>query len=125
MAPSPSHRGAHLLFLTAATVLNGVHAYTWSFQEAPTQCGNLTVAISGSDGTPPYRILIIPFGPSPLANNIEGRKIMDIPFPNSDTKVQFQLQYPGDSQFVAVVSAISRSLRFSPVRSLGSVNIVQ
>ena len=107
MAPSPSHRGAHLFFLAAATVLNRAYAYTWSFQDTPTQCGNLTVAVSGSDGTPPYRILIIPFGPSPLANNIEARRIMDIPFSNSDTKVEFQLQYPGDSQFVAVVSVIS------------------
>ncbi len=117
MAPSPSHRGAHLLFLAAATVFNRAYAYTWSFQETPTQCGNLTVAVSGSDGTPPYRILIIPFGPSPLANNIEARRIMDIPFSNSDTKVEFQLQYPGDSQFVAVVSVISQTLRFPSIRS--------
>ncbi|KAF8967447.1 hypothetical protein BDZ97DRAFT_1916732 [Flammula alnicola] len=76
-----------LLTLTASlslfTLLPSANAYTWAFQNTPQQCGNLTVSISnsgGGPGSPPYRILIIPFGPSPLANNIEARKIMDIPF---------------------------------------------
>ncbi|KJA21348.1 hypothetical protein HYPSUDRAFT_140777 [Hypholoma sublateritium FD-334 SS-4] len=97
--------GAHLFSLLFTTVvLHGVHAYTWSYQGTPTQCNNLTVAISGSDGTPPFRILISPFGPSPLANNVEARNILDIPFPDNQTEVQFQLTYPAGSQFVAVVS---------------------
>lgn len=97
--------GAHIfLFLLTTAVLRGAHAYTWSFQRTPTQCSNLSVAISGSDGTPPFRILISPFGPSPLANNVEARNILDIPFPDNQTEVQFQLTYPAGSQFVAVVS---------------------
>ena len=97
--------GAHIFFFLLTTaVLRGAHAYTWSFQRTPTQCSNLSVAISGSDGTPPFRILISPFGPSPLANNVEARNILDIPFPDNQTEVQFQLTYPAGSQFVAVVS---------------------
>ncbi|KAF8888637.1 hypothetical protein BD779DRAFT_1672291 [Infundibulicybe gibba] len=78
-------------------------AFTWSFQAAPQQCANLSIQISGS-GTPPYRALILPFGPSPLANNVEARRIVDQPFPGSSGSLSFQLKYPANSQFVAVVS---------------------
>lgn len=100
--------GAHFFFFFTTVVLHGADAYTWSYQGTPTQCSNLTVDISGSDGTPPFRILISPFGPSPLANNVEARNILDIPFQDNQTKVQFQLTYPAGSQFVAVVSAFLR-----------------
>jgi hypothetical protein len=68
---------------------------------------NLTIAISGSDGLPPYRALIIPSGPSPLQNNIEVRRIVDVPFEGNSTSVSFKLDYPANSQFVAVVSGFS------------------
>ncbi|KAF8895622.1 hypothetical protein BD779DRAFT_1466997 [Infundibulicybe gibba] len=58
-------------------------AFTWTFQAAPQQCANLSIQTSES-GTPPYRALIIPFGPSPLANNTEVRRIVDQPFRVSD-----------------------------------------
>ena len=86
------------------SLLPQANAYAWSFQQPPQQCTNLSIAVSGNDGQPPYRVLILPFGPSPLANNIEARKIMDVPFPSGQNRVQFQLNYPANSQFVAVVS---------------------
>ncbi|KAG6830374.1 hypothetical protein H0H92_001011 [Tricholoma furcatifolium] len=79
-------------------------AYTWSFDAPPQQCSNLTISVSGSDGKPPYRVLIVPFGPTPLQNNVEVRTIIDQPFPDGATSVSFPLNYPADSQFVAVVS---------------------
>ncbi|KAK7034556.1 hypothetical protein VNI00_012403 [Paramarasmius palmivorus] len=80
-------------------------AYSWNFKENPKQCSDLTIEITGSDGKPPYRVLIIPFGSTPLANNIEARRIMEQAFPSDTaTSVTFQLKYPANSQFVAVVS---------------------
>ncbi|CCM04889.1 uncharacterized protein FIBRA_07085 [Fibroporia radiculosa] len=76
-------------------------AFSFEFTNTPEQCQNLSLSITGS-GTPPYSVLVIPFGPSPLANNIEVRKIFSVQF--SGTSHSFQLNYPGDSQFVAVVS---------------------
>ena len=105
MPPTHFPCGIHLLLITL--LLRGAYAYTWSFQDAPSQCGQLTVAIAGNDGTPPFRILIAPFGPSPLPNGVETRQILDIPFPGNQNEVQFQLTYPADSQFVAVVSDAS------------------
>jgi hypothetical protein len=79
----------------------GVASFTWSFQNTPTQCSNISISISGG-GTPPYNILIIPSGPSPFTNGTEVRKI--ISQESLSSSVSFQLNYPGDSQFVAVVS---------------------
>ncbi|KAG5340365.1 hypothetical protein E4T56_gene11564 [Termitomyces sp. T112] len=81
-----------------------VTAYTWRFNSPPQQCSNLTISVSGSDGKPPYRVLILPFGPSPLANNVEARTIVDQPFPDGASSVSFKLNYPADSQFVAILS---------------------
>jgi len=77
-------------------------AYTWSFEQPPQQCGNVSIAVTGG-GTPPYRVLIIPYGPTPLDNGIEVRRILDIPFPSGQTKVNFKLNWPAHSQLVAVV----------------------
>ncbi|TDL22848.1 hypothetical protein BD410DRAFT_698316, partial [Rickenella mellea] len=82
-------------------------AYSFNLQTTPAQCQNLTVSITGSGGTPPYKVLILPFGGSPLPNNIEARKIVEQPFPGSATSVSFQLNYPTNSQFVTVVSDAS------------------
>lgn len=84
-------------------------AYTWSFQNTPQQCNNLTIAISGDDGKPPYRVLIIPFGPTPLPNAVEARKILDVGFADGAKSVSFVLKFPENSQFVAVVSSWSLS----------------
>ncbi|KAI0064397.1 hypothetical protein BV25DRAFT_317474 [Artomyces pyxidatus] len=77
-------------------------AYTWSFNNAPRQCQNVSLSIQGS-GQPPYSLLMIPTGPSPLGNN-EVRTIQNLPFPGSSTTLNFKLNYPANSSFVAVVS---------------------
>ncbi|PFH49873.1 hypothetical protein AMATHDRAFT_62260 [Amanita thiersii Skay4041] len=79
-------------------------AYTWQFDATPQQCKKLSISINGSGGKPPYRVLIIPFGPTPLANNVEVRTIMDKQFDDGSKTLSFQLPFPANSQFVAVVS---------------------
>lgn len=81
-------------------------AFSWTFDTTPQQCSTLQVSISGSGGQPPYRILIAPYGPSPLKNQIEARAILDQPFAYGSDTVSFELNYPASSQFVAVVSVM-------------------
>ncbi|KAI9509270.1 hypothetical protein F5148DRAFT_1189042 [Russula earlei] len=78
-------------------------AYTWQFTSQPRQCQNLSLAVQGS-GQPPYTLLIIPYGPTPLPNNTEVRTIQSITFPENGTTLSFKLAYPENSSFVAVVS---------------------
>lgn len=80
-----------------------VSSYTWSFTSTPQQCGTLSLQVSGS-GSPPYSVLVIPYGPTPLPNNTEVRTIVYQQFDGSSTATSFQLKYPTTSQFVAVVS---------------------
>ncbi|KAH9836401.1 uncharacterized protein C8Q71DRAFT_762417 [Rhodofomes roseus] len=97
-------RGLALYALVASIGLprsTSVSAYSWSFTNTPQQCQNISLSLTGS-GTGPYSVLVIPFGPSPLANNTEVRRIFEVQF--SGTETSFQLAYPEDSQFVAVVS---------------------
>ncbi|OCH85773.1 hypothetical protein OBBRIDRAFT_814944 [Obba rivulosa] len=84
-----------------------VSAYSFSFASTPQQCKNLTIDIAGSGGQPPYNVVVIPFGASPLANNVEVRKIFQVNFTGDATSTSFQLKYPANSQFVAVVSDAS------------------
>ena len=77
-------------------------AYTWQFTSPPRQCQNVSIDIQGS-GQPPYSLLIIPSGPTPLPNNTEVRTIQNIPFSGSSTSLSFELNYPENSSFVAVV----------------------
>jgi hypothetical protein len=99
-----------LLTLLAFPTLSA--AYSWKFEATPQQCSNLTISISGDGGKPPYRVLILPFGPTPLANNVEARKIADQPFMGNSTSVTFKLNYPANSQLVAVVSLPSMFFLF-------------
>lgn len=78
-------------------------AFTFNFTDTPRQCQNLSISIDGA-GQPPYSVVLIPFGASPLPNNIEARKIFQQQFSGSSTSVSFPLNYPENSQFVAVVS---------------------
>lgn len=73
----------HLIALT----LRGAYAYTWSLKNAPSQCGQLNIAIAGDGGAPPFHILIAPFGPSPLPNSIDARAILEIPLPDSKREI--------------------------------------
>jgi hypothetical protein len=79
------------------------NAYTWKFTSQPHQCQNVSLAVEGS-GQPPYSLLIIPTGPSPLSNNVEVRLIKNIPFSGNGDTLSFKLNYPENSSFVAVVS---------------------
>ena len=78
-------------------------AYSWHFSAPPTQCSNLSIAVTGSGGIPPYRVLIVPFGPSTLSSHTEVRSIIDQPFDGSSTTVEFPINYPANSHFIAVV----------------------
>ncbi|KAI0252516.1 hypothetical protein BJV78DRAFT_1124573 [Lactifluus subvellereus] len=89
-----------LLLISLFSLTN---AYTWKFTSQPRQCQSLSLAVSGS-GNPPYSLLIIPTGPSPLQNNTEVRTIQNIPFSGTSNTLTFQLNYPANSSFVAVVS---------------------
>ena len=79
-----------------------VNAYTWQFTSPPLQCKNVTVSVQGSGGQPPYSLLIIPTGASPLPNT-DVRSVQNIPFPGTNTTLSFNLNYPQTSTFVAVV----------------------
>ncbi|TBU62694.1 hypothetical protein BD310DRAFT_698718 [Dichomitus squalens] len=80
-------------------------AYSFNIVSTPRQCENLTVQITGDGGQPPYSLLIIPVGPSPLPNATEVRKITNVAFGSgSSASADFQLAFPENSQFVAVVS---------------------
>ncbi len=93
------------------------NAYTWQFTSQPRQCQTVSLSVQGSGGQPPYSLLIIPTGPSPLPNNTEVRTIENIPFSGSSTTLSFKLNYPENSSFVAVVrSYLSRHI-FSDICS--------
>ena len=91
-----------LLTLSSLSTLSA--AYTWKFASPPQQCSNLTVSLWGSGGVPPFRLLVLPNGPTPLSSGVEVRKIVDVPFPDGARSVSFKLRYPAFSQLVAVVS---------------------
>jgi hypothetical protein len=94
-----------------------VNAYTWQFSSPPRQCEDVTISIQGSGGQPPYSLMILPIGPSPLPNNVEVRTIMKKPFSGTSTTLSFSLNYPENSSFVAVVrSYLSRHI-FSVISS--------
>jgi hypothetical protein len=89
------------------------NAYSWKFTSQPRQCQSVSVAVTGS-GHPPYNIIIIPTGPSSLKNNVEVRTILNIPFNTSGSgdTLTFQLNYPENSSFVAVVSLFTPRVIF-------------
>ncbi|KAF6764381.1 hypothetical protein DFP72DRAFT_1163350 [Ephemerocybe angulata] len=109
MAPPSTSLVRPSLALALTVLLNAAStsAYSWAFDEPPKQCGDLKVTISGDDGKPPYRILIIPSGPTTLPNNIEARTILDVPFDAGAKTLSFKLKYPENTKFVAVVSDAS------------------
>ena len=87
-----------------------INAYTWQFTSPPIQCKNVTLSIQGSGGQPPYSLLLIPTGASPIPN-VEVRSAETIPFSGTSTTLSFNLNYPENSSFVAVVrSYLSRHI---------------
>lgn len=101
----------HAIWLVIAATLAahsvpGANAYSWNFLSNPQQCENTTIQLSGDGGQPPYRILILPFGATPLPNSIEARTIQEEVFiSGSERSGSIKLNYPANSQFVAVVSS--------------------
>lgn len=100
-----------------------VSGYSFTFTSQPQQCANLSLQISGS-GEPPYSVLIIPYGPTPLSNNVEVRTIVYQQFPGDDSSSSFQLKYPATSQFVAVVSHHSHPNPASPITGRASIDFI-
>ena len=86
-------------------------AFSFNFDNTPRQCGDLSLSIVGS-GKPPYSVLIVPFGPSTLPDNLEVRSIFTQNFTGDSTSTSFQLKYPEGSQFVAIVRVIESFLSF-------------
>ncbi|KAI0739049.1 hypothetical protein C8Q80DRAFT_226122 [Daedaleopsis nitida] len=95
-----------LSVLAAVPYLSLAAAYSFNFASTPRQCEDLKVDITGQ-GQPPYSILLIPIGASPLPNAVEARTITDVPFNGTTGSVTFQMRFPENSQFVAVVSDAS------------------
>jgi hypothetical protein len=79
-------------------------AYSWVLNAPPIQCSNLSINITGSDGVPPYRVLVVPTGPTTLPHNTEVRSVIDHPFDGNSTTTSFAINYPENTEFVAVVS---------------------
>jgi len=99
-----------VIAVTLAAAVPGANAYTWNLRNNPQQCQNLTIDLIGGGGQSPFRILIIPFGPSPLPNNTEARRIQEVVFATGDARNgNVMLNYPENSQFVAVVSSTAVS----------------
>ncbi|KAK1231437.1 hypothetical protein PQX77_005446 [Marasmius sp. AFHP31] len=99
MKSSSAAAAAALFFALPSNSLG----YTWNFKSTPTQCGQLTIAISGQ-GKPPYSVLILPSGQTSFQNGVEVRKIIEANSTGDATEISLQLNYPAESQFVAVVS---------------------
>lgn len=95
--------GIPLLTVSLAIYPHIVSGFSFTINNTPQQCQNLSISITGS-GQPPYSALILPYGPTPLPNNTEVRKILDENFSGDSTSLSFQLTYPENSQFVVVVS---------------------
>jgi hypothetical protein len=101
---SPTYMASPLPVLLLTLSLSSLSAaYSWNFATPPRQCSNVTISLVGS-GIPPYRVLVMPFGPSPLINGVEVRTVLEVAFPGDSTTVSFPLKYPANSQLVAVVS---------------------
>jgi len=92
----------HLLTLSLALHLQTSFGFSFTINNTPQQCSNLSISIVGS-GQPPYTAVIVPFGQTTLPNNIDVRNVIVAPFIYS-TSTSFPLTYPENSQFVVVVS---------------------
>lgn len=113
MAPRPWTRAGPLL-AAAVPYAALAAAYSFNIKNTPRQCEDLELDITGT-GSPPYSALIIPTGPTPLANLVEARKITNVAFNGTNTTATFQLKFPENSQFVVVVSLPSVCHFISPL----------
>ncbi|KAL5530698.1 hypothetical protein ACEPAF_6956 [Sanghuangporus sanghuang] len=92
----------HLLSLTVLLsyfVLSS-HAFTFYFTSTPTQCANMTVEWTG--GRAPFTLLLVPVGHlNPETRTIIQKDVSSVTF------VSFVLDFPAQSQFVAVLNDAS------------------
>ena len=79
-------------------------AYSWKLDAAPTQCTDLSISITGTDGLPPYNVLVVPFGPTPFQDQIDVRGVIYKSFDGNSGSISLPINYPADTEFVAVVS---------------------
>jgi SWI/SNF related-matrix-associated actin-dependent regulator of chromatin subfamily C len=96
-----------LLLLAAFPLLT--NAYSFELTSKPKQCQDLSLKITGTGGNPPYQLVLVPAGPSPLPGGVEPRIVTVKDFPNNNDTLTFKLAYPGNSKFVAVVCTILSS----------------
>lgn len=102
--PTSSMGMQYILLASSLSLLPAfVKAYSFQLSNQPTQCGNTTVQIVGS-GSPPYSLLLIPYGPPTTTSGVEVRKIQSLQFDSDTTTLNLKFLYPANSQFVAVVS---------------------
>jgi hypothetical protein len=95
----------HLVAVSLAIYPRIASGFSFIINNIPQQCSNLNISITGS-GQPPYHAVILPYGPTPLPNNVEVREVIDAPFSGDSTSLSFKLTYPENSQFVVVVSNV-------------------
>ena len=117
----------YVLALSLFLHLRTSSGFSFTINNTPQQCSDLNISVVGS-GLPPYSAVVVPYGSTPLPNNIEVRNVVDVPFSGDSTSTSFKLPYPENSQFVVVVcnpidSAAERALtnyhRSAIVQDLG------
>ncbi len=101
-----------ILLVVAASslfVLPAAQAYYWLVSpDSPQQCATANVVTYNRTTTrpaiPPLRLLVIPYGPLPLAD--ESKAIYELPFNGPDPySINFQVKYPAGTQFIPLVNA--------------------
>ena len=92
-------RAIHALALLLALHLRTSSGFSFTINNTPQQCSDLTISIIGS-GQPPYSAVLVPYGALPN----DAREVMVFNFSGGSTSTSFKLTYPENSQFVAVVS---------------------
>ncbi|KAF8586590.1 hypothetical protein K439DRAFT_1614971 [Ramaria rubella] len=86
--------------LSILSFMSLVAGYSFDITTPPTQCGLLSLQITGGSGKPPYTALVVPFGASPTSQEV--RRVFQQQFSESSTS--FTLPYPANSGFVLMVS---------------------
>ena len=86
-----------ILLLIFHNYFYAVYAFSFWFRSLPTQCENLTIEWIG--GTAPFILLLVPTGHiTPETRTIIERHI------SSGNSISLTVNYPSQSQFVAVLS---------------------
>jgi hypothetical protein len=73
--------------------------YSFDITAAPTQCGPLSLEITGDDGSPPYTALVAPY--ISLGSTTRPRTVVSHQF--SDASTRLLLPFPASSSFVIMV----------------------